>query len=46
MTLTAEHAKQLAAFAKAHELYNWESIVALVDRAIENGDFVVIDADW
>jgi hypothetical protein len=46
MTLTAEHAKQLAAFAKAHELYNWESIVALVDRAIENGDFVVINADW
>ena len=46
MTLTAQHAKQLAAFAKAHELYNWASIVALVDRAIENGDIVVIDADW
>jgi hypothetical protein len=46
MILTAEQAKRLAAFAKIHELYSWESIVALVDFAIENGDFVVINADW
>lgn len=46
MVLTAEQAKQLAAFAKEHELYNWVSIMALVDCAIENGDFVVINADW
>lgn len=46
MTLTAEQAKRLAAFAKEHELYNWVSIMELVDCAIENGDFVVINADW
>lgn len=46
MTLTSEQAKDLATFAKEHDLYNWASIVALVDCAIENGDFVVIDADW
>lgn len=46
MILTSEQAKDLATFAREHELYNWASIVALVDRAIENDDFVVIDADW
>lgn len=46
MMLTSEQAKGLATFAREHDLYNWESIVALVDRAIENGDSVVIDADW
>ena len=46
MTLTSEQAKDLATFAKEHKLYNWASIVALVDCAIENGDFVVINADW
>lgn len=46
MTLTSEQAKDLATFAREHDLYNWASIVALVDCAIENGDFVVIDADW
>lgn len=46
MTLTSEQAKDLATFAREHELYKWESIVALVDRAIENGSFVVINADW
>lgn len=46
MTLTAEQAKDLATFAREHELYNWASIVALVDRAIESGDFIVINADW
>lgn len=46
MTLTAEQAKLLAVFAKDHELYSWVSIVALVDYAIENGEFVVINADW
>lgn len=46
MTLTTEQAKRLAAFAKVHELYNWASIAWLVDCAIENGSFVVINADW
>lgn len=46
MILTTEQAKRLAAFAKIHELYNWASIAWLVDCAIENGDFVVINADW
>lgn len=46
MTLTDEQAKELTTFAREHELYNWASIVALVDRAIGNGDFVVINADW
>lgn len=46
MMLTSEQAKDLATFAREHDLYNWASIVALVDRAIENGDSVVIDADW
>lgn len=46
MTLTSEQAKDLATFAREHDLYGWESIVALVDCAIENGDFVVINADW
>ena len=41
-----EMAKRLAAFAKVHELYNWASIAWLVDCAIENGSFVVINADW
>ena len=46
MTITSEQAKYLAIFAREHELYNWASIAALVNRAIENGDFVVINADW
>ena len=46
MTLTTEQAKRLAAFAKVYELYNWAIIAELVDCAIENGDFVVINADW
>lgn len=46
MTLTTEQAKRLAAFAKAYDLYNWAIIAELVDRAIENGSFVVINADW
>lgn len=46
MTITSEQAKYLAIFAREHELYNWASIAALVDHAIENGDFVVINADW
>lgn len=46
MTLTTEQVKWLAVFAKVHELYNWASIAALVNCAIENGDFVVINADW
>lgn len=46
MTLTSEQAKDLATFAREHDVYSCESIVALVDRAIENGDFVVINADW
>jgi hypothetical protein len=46
MTLTSEQAKDLATFAREHDLYNWESIMELVDRAIEYGDFVVINADW
>lgn len=46
MTLTTEQAKRLAAFAKVYDLYNWAIIAELVDRAIENGDFVVINADW
>lgn len=46
MTLTAEQAKRLAAFAKEHGLYNWVSVMALVDCAAENGDFVVINANW
>ena len=46
MTLTTEQAKDLATFAREHDLYNWARIMALVDCAIENGDFVVINADW
>lgn len=46
MTLTSEQAKDLATFAREHYLYNWASIVALVDRAIESGSFVVINANW
>lgn len=46
MTLTSEQAMDLANFERKHELYNWASIAALVDHAIENGDFVVINADW
>lgn len=46
MTITSEQAKDLAIFAREHELYNWASIAALVNHAIENGDFVVINADW
>lgn len=46
MILTVEQTKDLATFAREHEPYNWASIVALVDCAIENGDFVVINADW
>nr|DAZ70251.1 MAG TPA: zinc finger domain protein [Caudoviricetes sp.] len=46
MTLKSEQTKDLATFAREHELYNWVSIMALVDCAIENGDFVVINADW
>ena len=26
--------------------YNWASIAALVNRAIKDGDFVVINVDW
>jgi hypothetical protein len=46
MTLTAEQAKDLATFARKHDVYSWVSIAWLVDCAIENGDFVVINADW
>ena len=46
MTLTSEQAKYLAIFARKHELYNWASIAALVNRAIKDGDFVVINVDW
>lgn len=46
MTLTTEQAKRLAEFAEVHELYNWASIAWLVDCAIENGSFAVINADW
>lgn len=46
MALTAEQAEDLATFAREHDLYNLASIAALVDCAIENGDFVVINADW
>mgnify|MGYP004535759559 FL=1 len=46
MTLTSEQAKDLAEFVKVYEPYQCISIVAMVDCAIENGDFVVINADW
>lgn len=46
MTLTSEQAKDLATFAREHDLYGLGSIEMLVDCAIENGDFVVINADW
>lgn len=46
MTLTTEQAKSLAAFSRVRDVYSWVSIVGLVDCAIENGDFVVINADW
>lgn len=46
MTLTAQQAKDLAEFVKVYEPYQWVSIGWLVDCAIENGDFVVIDEDW
>lgn len=46
VTLTSEQAKDLAEFVKVYEPYQWVSILALVDCAIENGDFVVINADW
>lgn len=46
MKLTTEQAKDLATFARDHDVYGWGSIEMLVDCAIENGDFVVINADW
>ena len=46
MTLTSEQAKDLAEFVKVYKPYQWVSILALVDCAIEDGDFVVINADW
>ena len=46
MTLTSEQSKYRAIFARKHELYNWASIAALVNRAIKDGDFVVINVDW
>lgn len=46
MTLTSEQAKDLATFAREHKPYGWVSIAELVDCAIKNGDFVVINADW
>lgn len=48
MTLTSEQAKYLATFVRKRkrDVYCWESIGKLVDCAIENGDFVVINADW
>lgn len=46
MTLTSEQAKDLVTFAREHDVYGWVSIGRLVDCATENGDFVVINADW
>lgn len=46
MTLTLEQAKDLATFARDHDVYGWIRIEILVDCAIERGDFVVINADW
>lgn len=46
MTLTTEQAKSLAAFARVRDVYRWINIVELVDCAIENGDFVIINAVW
>lgn len=45
MTLTYEQAKDLATFARDHDVYGGVRIEMLVDLAIENGDFVVINAD-
>lgn len=46
MTLTSEQAKDLVTFAREQAVYGWVSIKRMVDCAIENGDFVVINADW
>lgn len=46
MTLTTEQEKSLAAFARERNVYRWINIVELVDCAIENGDFVIINAVW
>ena len=46
MTLTSEQAKDLAIFAREHDVFDWVSIKRLVNCAIGNGDFVVINADW
>lgn len=47
MTITSEQAKHLATFVRKRkrDVYCWESIGKLVDRAIENGDFVAIRAN-
>lgn len=37
ITSTTEQSKDLATFAREHDVYSWASIVVLVDRAIENG---------
>ena len=46
MTLTSEQEKDLVTFAREHAVFGWVSIKRLVDRDIENGDFVVINEDW
>lgn len=46
MTLTLEQAKDLATFARDHDVYGCGSIEMLVDCAIEKGSFVVINASW
>lgn len=46
MALTTEQAKELDDFVKSLMPYNWEYICKIVEEALKNGDFVVINADW
>lgn len=46
MTLTAEQAKDLATFARTYDVYGRANICAMVEDALDDSGFIVINADW
>lgn len=46
MTLTTEQAKDLATFARTYDVYGRAYICAMVEDALVDGDFIIINANW
>lgn len=46
MALDDDQAKQLAAYAVAHQIYEAASVESVVAKALMHGNTVVVNADW